>query len=122
MTMTPELSGDRIQFLIETLNTTCEFIGFWKSPDRAKEFGSLLEKEHALLLAVSKMSFKLAEMVVSSTLKYRNCLLKEIMWESFCNVRLQKERKLTKMMPWEVWRQSLGVAAKRGNRSDGRWL
>lgn len=112
MTMTPELSGDRIQFLIETLNTTCEFIGFWKSPDRAKEFRSLL-------LAVSKRSFKLAEMVVSSTLKYRNCLLKEIMWESFCNVRLQKERKLTKMMPWEVWRQSLCVAAKRGNRSDG---
>lgn len=38
--MTPELSGDGVQFLIDTLNITCEFIRFWKSPDRAKEFGS----------------------------------------------------------------------------------
>lgn len=114
MTMTPELSGDRIQFLIETLNTACEFIGFWKSPDRAKEFGSLLEKEHMLLRAVSKRSFKLAEMVVSSSLKYRNCLLKEIMWESFCKVRLQKGRKLTKMMPWEVWRQKFVCGSQAG--------
>lgn len=61
MTTTPELSGDRIQFLIETLNTTCEFLGFWESPHRAKGFWSLLEKERVLQLAISKRSFKLEQ-------------------------------------------------------------
>lgn len=68
-----------------------------------RSLGSLLEKEHGSLLAVSKRSFKLVEEVVSSIHNCKYCFLKELVWESFCKVRLQKERQLTTMMPWEVW-------------------
>lgn len=96
MSATSELSGNRVWFLTGTLNATHEFWGFQKPPDRAKEFGFcqigiFTGKGTCVAVGFFQKEFQTAEEFVSSIFKYKNCTLKETMWELVCKVRVQKE-------------------------------